>query len=626
MPVTPPTPIGCEPLRVWNRLEGRARAVEFDRALAARVHDPLWLLARQWQFGEFKGEDTGSAVLAKLARRTAAVDAVQAGGAGFEDYAGELALETRVESLPVDFPPVARARLGRQFLLRLDAAADAATLPAGAAPYDPEHYRELFRREFPLAELSLDPADPADALAVARQRSEAAARRMKLALAGRAVDGVALWEELSEGMSWADLPGDLAIDVLKGHDGLVLGALEDYRAWFAGLYAQPAQASAWAPAGLEYRFACTVPRDDDSALVLTSDEHSAGALDWYSFDIGPLLEQGGGGAEPELDVRSFIPTAAEFAGMPNPRWWQFENGQVDLGNIRADTTDVAKLVVAEFALLYGNNWHVVPYAQRCGTLAEIEGIVVSDVFGWRTSVRAATGSSGGVWTRWDFFSLSRRPTGDSAAALGQHLFLPPAAARVDEREPAEAVAFVRDETTNTVWAVETRVPDGLGGARDGAIAARQFSGALEQLEESLAGGPPQPAAAAAGATLRYRLGTTVPENWIPFLPVHKPHDTREIRLQRASMPRFFLGGAQPVRPVTSVLRPGLLPDDTQDAPYFVNEEEVSPAGVVVEGGLRRTRWLGGKTSVWHARRKRSGRGEGGSGLRFDVVEKTGEDA
>jgi hypothetical protein len=24
--------------------------------LQARIHDPLWLLARQWQFGELKGE------------------------------------------------------------------------------------------------------------------------------------------------------------------------------------------------------------------------------------------------------------------------------------------------------------------------------------------------------------------------------------------------------------------------------------------------------------------------------------------------------------------------------------------------------------------------------------------
>ena len=59
----------CEPLRVWNRLEPRARQVDFDRVLQAEIRDPLWMLGRQWQFGEFKGEDTGSAILAKLALR-----------------------------------------------------------------------------------------------------------------------------------------------------------------------------------------------------------------------------------------------------------------------------------------------------------------------------------------------------------------------------------------------------------------------------------------------------------------------------------------------------------------------------------------------------------------------------
>ena len=44
---------------VWNRLEGRPRTTDFDRALRAEVRDPLWLLTRQWQLGEFTGSDAG---------------------------------------------------------------------------------------------------------------------------------------------------------------------------------------------------------------------------------------------------------------------------------------------------------------------------------------------------------------------------------------------------------------------------------------------------------------------------------------------------------------------------------------------------------------------------------------
>src|SRR5215467_7419371 len=49
---------------VWNRLEGRPRTTDFDRALRAEVRDPLWLLTRQWQLGEFTGSDAGSPVTA----------------------------------------------------------------------------------------------------------------------------------------------------------------------------------------------------------------------------------------------------------------------------------------------------------------------------------------------------------------------------------------------------------------------------------------------------------------------------------------------------------------------------------------------------------------------------------
>src|SRR5262249_58893417 len=55
---------------VWNRLEGRPRTVEFDRALKAEVRDALWMLSRQWQLGEFRGEDAGSPITATFHLRT----------------------------------------------------------------------------------------------------------------------------------------------------------------------------------------------------------------------------------------------------------------------------------------------------------------------------------------------------------------------------------------------------------------------------------------------------------------------------------------------------------------------------------------------------------------------------
>ena len=54
-------------IRGWNRLEGRPRSADFERSLRAEVRDPVWFLTRQWQFGEFEGEDAGSPIDARFA-------------------------------------------------------------------------------------------------------------------------------------------------------------------------------------------------------------------------------------------------------------------------------------------------------------------------------------------------------------------------------------------------------------------------------------------------------------------------------------------------------------------------------------------------------------------------------
>ena len=40
----------------WNRLEGRPRKNDFSQSIRAEIRDPLWMLARQWQLGEFQHE------------------------------------------------------------------------------------------------------------------------------------------------------------------------------------------------------------------------------------------------------------------------------------------------------------------------------------------------------------------------------------------------------------------------------------------------------------------------------------------------------------------------------------------------------------------------------------------
>src|SRR5215510_12891842 len=54
-------------------LELRNDCPEMQDALQARIHDPLWLLARQWQFGEFKGDDAGSPAAAQIVMQSSPI-------------------------------------------------------------------------------------------------------------------------------------------------------------------------------------------------------------------------------------------------------------------------------------------------------------------------------------------------------------------------------------------------------------------------------------------------------------------------------------------------------------------------------------------------------------------------
>src|SRR5947208_3278843 len=63
----------------WMRLEPRSRDAEMKDSLQARIYDPLWLLARQWQLGEFQGEDNGSPIMARWRGEAAPITRYHAG-------------------------------------------------------------------------------------------------------------------------------------------------------------------------------------------------------------------------------------------------------------------------------------------------------------------------------------------------------------------------------------------------------------------------------------------------------------------------------------------------------------------------------------------------------------------
>src|SRR5688572_33344692 len=84
-------------ITVYNRLESSPRMANFDRSLRAEVRDPLWMLTRQWQFGEFKGEDAATALSTKILSEHTTINSIHFPGNNLLSYDGKMPLESIVE-------------------------------------------------------------------------------------------------------------------------------------------------------------------------------------------------------------------------------------------------------------------------------------------------------------------------------------------------------------------------------------------------------------------------------------------------------------------------------------------------------------------------------------------------
>lgn len=576
---------------MWNRLEGRPRKKDFDRALRAEVRDPLWLLTRQWQMGEFVGEDAGSPVTAKIAWRTSAVEALRTTSGETVPYdLRALPLEAAIEARPLTleragrpFAVDVRLALGRRWQQLLTSAG----YPALGATF-----RATYRFVAP------DATAPSDFAVTAH----AGTWQTLAAVAGRAIDGGALWIHLerpgaraSDGLGLTD-PEKSAVDTLG----------DTFLAWARGRYVRPADPGAWSAQRLSYDAEISAPRDGRPAAIAAPD-YRGGHLDWFHFDAAA---PGGttSSTPPPLEVKSFLPATIQFDGMPNTRHWTFEEGIVNFGAIAPDTTDIAKLLLAEFGLVFANDWFLLPLELPIGTLTEVAGLAVTNVFGETFWIDPAVDEVGPVRS-WQMFRLS------SKGASDPRLFLPPTTTSGLESAPVESVAFVRDEVSNMVWGIETVVELPDGSSRRG----RELALELRARYQTAAGPPPAPPERT--AKVAYEVMKTPPEHWIPFVPVRVPGDPREIQLQRAGLPRLLEGerGTRPkkIAARTVLLRNGL--DGPTPAPYYVAEEEVERAGTVIETRWQRCRWLDGRVVTWLSHERRPGRGEGSGGLAFDLL-------
>jgi hypothetical protein len=549
----------------WTRLEPQSVSGDPTPGLEARLHDPLWLLARQWQFGEFAAEDAGSPVAVHVGSTTVPVSSwlpgdTAAGGTAQPLPDGDV-LEPSIEREPAQARgPALRARAegGSELVAELaDAGVDVS--PGSST------MRALLSA-FPLALPWQDAFD-------------SSAPGLLAVLGGRLPDA-----ELVATAAAADLPASLPEWVVGAPDITVaLAAVNRWYDWYRGQIAphpDPAM-DCWIDERLEYRFGLTV-----GSQTFRAPSFGGGRVDWPDVDSATDTDPCGPPEQPAPPAteQTMLATPLRFAGMPADRYWQFEDGQVNLGALEVQPHDLARLLLVEFATVYGNDWLVVPVDVPLGSYTRIDEVSYTTTFAERLPVNRADDSGRAGTFR--MFEVSIAGTDKTLPGL----FVPPSVTSVLDGPPVEEVLFLRDEMANSAWAVERAVQGPGGDTRN-----RRDEGYPPPLQP---GTDPS-------AELDYLLQTQVPAWWIPFLPYSTGYAT--IALAKGSM----LRSDQLVEPVGVSLRPGEA--------MSIRDEEIPREGALLRRVPAITRRLDGSYARWITRRVMVGRGEGSSGLAFDTT-------
>jgi hypothetical protein len=579
-------------LLIWEKIQPVPTSNDLAEALRGEVHDPLWLLARQWQLGEFKAEDAGMAAYAHVVTHSSPVQRLMGAGEAAPAFAyqvGEQALNAVVEQIRPVFDLSLRLEAGRQWRQMLVGANKAAAWEA---------FRQNPLLHFKTPTLAYDTVTPEQV-----PMSDEAYEQLLAALGrGRLVDGAVLYRELQSRKASDFLPqSDPAVNAL----GL------EWMRWVNGhlQVGLPPERSGWDASRLEYRAAAAALLPYGAAACLQMPEHNGQQMDSFSWEqsLGPeALKQGLDPKQTLVHRHTFIPGPVSFPAMPRARWWEFEDSTIDLGNLQTRKTDLGLLLLSEFGLLYSNDWLLIPLPLPVGHLAQVRNIRVTDVFGVTSSLKAAVQNQD-----WELFQLSSPAVPEPQGLL----YLPPVAQHYLESPVVEEVHFLRDEMANLVWGVEMVVPNGLGEGTEGRSAALR----LEAWLAELAGKPAptdNPPPADTGVPFRYSVGSTVPPHWIPFIPWRPAPGSAEVVFRRAAMPRFLAPFAPTrIRPRTSLL--GSTTGTSRH--YDIQEEEIPATGIALRQMWRRARWFDGRTITWLAREKSIGRHTESSGLQFDQV-------
>jgi hypothetical protein len=321
----------------------------------------------------------------------------------------------------------------------------------------------------------------------------------------------------------------------------------------------------------------------------------------------------------------------------------------------SEQQSAGNIAMLKYATMFSNDWMLFPLDTEIGKYIQLNSLKVVDTFGDEILIdgddRAGKKDAVGVMEeRWQIFTNTQWNNPKHTPMDG--LYYAPQLANTLEGKPIEEVKMLRDEMSNMVWGVEEQVSDGCGLTMDANLCAAKLTEFVGGLYEA---NHPKPSPKTvtfsqnqlpevkedghSKAAYRYVLQSSVPLNWIPFVPqrlIKGASDDpffmggREMILRRGKMPCFLWNEKDgeikvdkvPVRPVGTILRDGLVQENGQwkEKPLFFHEEAIQSTGLRLVKNYQRARWINGATYQWLGIYKQLAKTEATSGLEFDTLE------
>jgi len=573
-------------ITTFFRLEPDPLQPDVTVGATAPVHDPLWLLARQWQLGEFSGQDGGTPVIARWRGAAAAPTRFVPGpikpdtllqAPRFDALAAPL--ETLIERAGSPMPATAETADG----LRLGVDTGRLFLRLLALQ---EVTRDTYAREL-IAAFAVP--EYSDELLAALDPPTAGFARLH---AGRSLDGRRLRGEL------ADREVPRFVDVAPGDRAELRTACADWLRLVGDLFADAADAGgSWQPDRFEHTASMAARRTADTfgETTLTAHRYDSDTLDWYEFDVNGEVNLGTTPAEAGQQLtRTVMPAPVTAPGLPARRFWEFEDGGVNLAALAPAETDLGQVLMIETLSGFGNDWFVIGVDLPVGHLVESSSLVITDTFGVRTLLRPLGDRAAKPADGWSLFQHAmpfdvNEPEG---VVIRNLLYIAPRLPQPLVGPVVEQVVLARDELANLGWAIEQAVETPL------------------QTGLPLSTARPEEPLGDPDVAPDYHLAQAPPPHWIPLLPV-RIGDSEQVVLARGSV--LDIAGQRVVRSVTGLLGGG------PDGALHIPEEEVPVGGLIVQRSYQAARWIDGSLHVWAAHRTRVSPAVPPSGVRFDYL-------